>query len=142
MERIQSAKSACQLLTPGVRPPTPSVALLRSLRLSLQPIKVHSLPARRHASSGVPPSKPIVLEQPDKFRPPSHGQRIKARRPGQGGAYNQMSTPREVENQQTRKYPHMFPNEGTFMHWFLTNKLIHLWITLVCSDSLTPSTME
>lgn len=25
----------------------------------------------------------------------------------------------------------MMPNEGTFMHWFLTNRYIHVWISMV-----------
>lgn len=132
MASIQSLRSSQQLLAPALRSPAPSTALLRSLRQSLCPLRPKPLSSRRHASSTIPPSKPIVLEQPDKFRPPSHPQRIVPRRPGRGGgAYNQASTPREREDQKTRKYPHMFPNEGTFMHWFLMNKAIHLWITLV-----------
>ncbi|KEF55294.1 uncharacterized protein A1O9_08948 [Exophiala aquamarina CBS 119918] len=87
-------------------------------------------------------SKPIVLEQPDKFRPPSHPQRLNTRRRFQPGAYNQGTTRSEREQQKTRSYPHTFPNQGTFMHWFLTNRMIHLWITmgtlfLLASISLT-----
>lgn len=129
---MQSFRSSQQLLTPALRSPAPSLALLRSLRQSLHPNRPQALFSHRHASSTITPSKPIVLEQPDKFRPPSHPQRIVPRRPGRGGgAYNQASTPHEREDQKTRKYPHTFPNEGTFMHWFLMNKAIHLWITLV-----------
>ena len=85
----------------------------------------------RHASSNATPSKTIVLEKPDKFRPPSHPQRLK-RSPR---AYNQGATEAEREAQKERKYPHMFPKEGTTMHWFLTNRWIHMWITMV-SDAL------
>lgn len=94
----------------------------------------------RHASNDTPSSQPIVLEKPDKFRPPSHSQRLA--RPRQK-AYNQESTPHEQEAQKTRRYPHMFPNEGTFMHWFLTNRFIHVWITMVrttrSSQPITPN---
>lgn len=31
----------------------------------------------------------------------------------------------------------MMPLEGTWMHWFLTNRTIHLWISLVCTRSRT-----
>lgn len=33
--------------------------------------------------------------------------------------------------QKTKRYPHMMPPEGSFMHWFLTDRTIHLWITIV-----------
>lgn len=87
--------------------------------------------AASSTSSSSGGSKPIVLEQPDKFRPPSHPARLnRARRPT-GGAYNQGPTEQEREKQKTRTYPHMFPNQGTFLHWFLTDRWIHLWITMV-----------
>jgi hypothetical protein len=94
---------------------------------------------RRHASSTAPPnspSKPIVLEQPSKFRPPSHPQRLVKGRPHPntfGSGYNQSSTPNEKEGQKTKRYPHTFPNEGTVMHKFLSSRTIHIFITLVWS---------
>lgn len=95
----------------------------------------HLLNPRRNASSTASaPDKPIVLEQPDKFRPPSHPQKLvrgRARPNTFGGSYNQESTPREKEAQRTKRYPHTFPNEGTVMHKFLTNKWWHFWITMV-----------
>jgi hypothetical protein len=30
----------------------------------------------------------------------------------------------------------MLPPEGTFLHWFLSNRAIHMWITMVLS--ITP----
>ncbi|KPI43189.1 uncharacterized protein AB675_6866 [Cyphellophora attinorum] len=94
---------------------------------------------RRYASTN-DPSKPIVLEQPDQFRPPSHGARLaKSRSRGSTlhGAYNQSSTNTEREAQKKKSYPHMFPEKGTFMNWFLTNKVIHIfiafWILIVLS---------
>lgn len=105
---------------------------LQSLRASFST----STSSRRASNSAPPPpsdgGKPIVLEQPDKFRPPSHPQRLGRRRP-QPAAYNQGATQSEKEQQKTRSYPHTFPNKGTFMHWFLTNRMIHLWITMVSS---------
>lgn len=84
------------------------------------------------ASNNNSKGKPIVLEQPDQFRPPSHPQRLGRRRPTPGpAAYNQGATRDEKEKQKTRSYPRTFPNQGTFMHWFLTNRAIHLWITMV-----------
>lgn len=80
----------------------------------------------RHASTErPPPPKPRVLEKPDKFRPPSHPSRIRSK-----PRYNY--GPDLTHEQKTvRQYPHMMPPEGTFMHWFLTNRTIHLYISLV-----------
>lgn len=36
----------------------------------------------------------------------------------------------------TKKYPNMMSPEGSFMHWFLTNRYIHLWITMSILISL------
>lgn len=81
----------------------------------------------QHATAD--PTKPIVLEKPDKFRPPSHPQRLNRRAPRNypGPA---LSEP-EREAQKTRRYPHTFPNPGTKLHWFLTTWWIHLCITMV-----------
>ena len=90
-------------------------------------------PSRRHASSA-DSSKPIILEQPDKFRPPSHPSRLVQGR-GRGstynGAYNQSSTAAERIAQKNRRYPHMFPDEGTLAHSIITKKQWHVLITMV-----------
>ena len=94
---------------------------------------------QRHSSSKIPSpsnSKPIVLEQPDQFRPPSHPSRlIKPRGRASGGtyngAYNQSSTTAEREGQRNKRYPHMFPDEGTLAHSLLTNKMLHVLIAMV-----------
>ncbi|KAJ9630406.1 hypothetical protein H2204_008471 [Knufia peltigerae] len=103
-------------------------------RRSLRAMKSTSLSFHRTASTD---QKPVVLEQPDKFRPPSHPSRLNARRRttttslgGVGGGYNQGTTEQEKERQKTRTYPHMFPEKGSFMHWFLTDRWIHIWITM------------
>ena len=89
----------------------------------------------RHAST-TPPPKPRVLAQPDKFRPPSHPSRLRSKTP------RYQYGPELTAEQKTKKqYPHMMPPEGSFMHWFLTNRTIHLWISLVrtfniCLDPL------
>lgn len=105
-----------------------------------------SAPFVRNVSSSSqqpPPSKkPIVLEQPDKFRPPSHGARRNARSTtsmyGGGSAYNQGMTAREYEASKQKSYPHMFPQEGTKMHWFLTTRWVHVTLTMV-SQSTCPA---
>ena len=93
----------------------------------------------RNASTAIPP-KTIVLEKPDKFRPPSHPQRLNRKPPRQYPGPPLSESERQA--QKTRRYPHMFPNEGTPLHWFLTNKWIHMWISLVrlqCSRVRRPS---
>jgi hypothetical protein len=91
----------------------------------------------RHASFKSSSNKPKVLEKPSRFNPPSHPSRYvptsKGRAPIIPRQYpGPPVSPEEKEAQQTRKYPNMFPPKGSFMHWFLTNKAVHIWITLVC----------
>lgn len=75
-----------------------------------------------------PPKTPLVLEKPTKFNPPSHGSRLPRSAPRYAGP--QLSAKEQAE-QKTKKYPTMMPAEGTFMHWFLTNRSIHMYIALV-----------
>lgn len=82
----------------------------------------------RHASS-TPPPKPRLLEKPDRFNPPSHPSRLRSKHRSYGAPLPE----HERRAQKTRSYPHMMPAEGTFTHWFLTNKSIHLWISIVCT---------
>lgn len=85
----------------------------------------------RNASTERPaPPKPRVLEKPDKFRPPSHPSRIRSK-----PRYNY--GPDLTQEQKTvRQYPHMMPPEGSLMHWFLTNRSIHVFISVVIIPSL------
>lgn len=73
-----------------------------------------------------------VLEKPARFNPPSHGARLRRGPPRYAGP--QLSQ-EERDAQRTRKYPNMMPAEGTFLHWFLNNRAIHLYITMgtLCS---------
>ncbi|KZF20036.1 hypothetical protein L228DRAFT_270794 [Xylona heveae TC161] len=71
-----------------------------------------------------------LLEKPTRFNPPSHPARLPSRRSMPRSYPGPPLSAGEQQAQQTRKYPHMMPTEGTFMHWFLTNQLLHLWITL------------
>ncbi|KAL8798601.1 MAG: hypothetical protein Q9182_006536 [Xanthomendoza sp. 2 TL-2023] len=43
----------------------------------------------------------------------------------------------QKEEQKVKKYPHMMPAEGTFMFWFLTNRLVHMAICLSVLLSLS-----
>ena len=111
---------------------------LRSRQVPFAPLSRSSrmlIRAASSTSSSQNPNKPIVLEQPDKFRPPSHPSRLTSRRRAPA-AYNQGTTAEEKETQKTRTYPHMFPEKGSFMHWFLTDRWIHIWITMVRTYSL------
>lgn len=88
------------------------------------------LPSVRHASTSNPtPPKPRLLEKPERFNPPSHPSRLRSK----PRAYTVPLSEAERQAQKTRRYPHMMPPEGSFMYWFLTNKLVHVWITFVCS---------
>ncbi|KAM3066792.1 hypothetical protein ACMFMG_011861 [Clarireedia jacksonii] len=83
-----------------------------------------STPAKKGPNG---PSKPLVLEQPTKFVPPSHPARLRRDAPRYPGP--QLSA-EEIARQSVKKYPNMMPPPGTFMHWFLNNKSIHIWIAL------------
>lgn len=103
------------------------------------PTRLPVRPTRSLSSCTSNQDKAIVLEKPDKFRPPSHPARLNARRiprhyPGPP------ILEAEKEAQATRKYPHTFPNEGTKMYWFLTNRYVHLWISLVGVPPLSTPT--
>jgi hypothetical protein len=109
---------------------------LQSTRLSTMRQRVHLLPSRHISSSSpssasatITPPKPPVLEKPEKFRPPSHPSRLNARRIPRH--YAPPLPEAEIQAQSTRQYPHTFPNAGSRMHWFLTNRYVHLWISLV-----------
>ncbi|CAG8323471.1 hypothetical protein PENNAL_c0017G03180 [Penicillium nalgiovense] len=79
--------------------------------------------------------KPRVLAKPDRFRPPSHPQRLttpspKNAPPGQPFEYGPRTTEKERIQQSKTQYPGMFPPEGTVMFKFLTSKWIHIWIAM------------
>jgi hypothetical protein len=81
-------------------------------------------------------SKPRVLAKPDRFRPPSHPQRLVTPSPkgvpaGQPFEYGPRTTEKERIEQSKTQYPGMFPPEGTVMHRFLMSKWIHIWIAMV-----------
>ncbi|KAF6230405.1 hypothetical protein HO133_004747 [Letharia lupina] len=73
------------------------------------------------------PLQPRILEKPTKFNPPSHGKRLKQQIPRH---YGPQLTGEQRNEQQTKKYPNMMPAPGTFMHWFLTSRGIHTFISL------------
>ncbi|KAG6991331.1 hypothetical protein G7Y79_00053g088140 [Physcia stellaris] len=80
----------------------------------------------RYASTA--PSKPIVLEKPERFNPPSHPARLNRKPPRQYSGPRLSET--QKEEQKTKQYPNSFPPEGTWRYWFLTNRQIHIYIVL------------
>lgn len=77
------------------------------------------------------PNKPRVLEKPARFNPPSHGSRRSRPQRSYGAALSDA----ELDAQKSKRYPNMMPPEGTLLHWLLTNRALHLWITLVSSST-------
>ena len=86
-----------------------------------------TLPSYRNASTAS--SKPIVLEKPERFNPPSHPARLD-RRPPRNYPGPPVSE-RERQVQKTKQYPNSMPPEGTWRYWFLTTKIVHIYIVLV-----------
>ncbi|GAW13186.1 hypothetical protein ANO14919_025660 [Xylariales sp. No.14919] len=85
------------------------------------------------APPAVDPSKPIVLEKPERFNPPSHGSRLPRSRPRH---YGGSMTAEEVQAQSQRSYPGLPPPPDTWSHWFINNRSIHMFITLGTLTSL------
>lgn len=85
----------------------------------------------RYASAGKRGSKPIVLEKPEKFNPPSHGSRLpKKTTPRHYGGDLSAS---EVQAQKRKEYPGLMAPDGTWSHWFWHSRSFHLIITMVSS---------
>ncbi|KAK2873710.1 hypothetical protein FQN49_002149 [Arthroderma sp. PD_2] len=101
-------------------------------RTGLQPSRVNRPNFSSSSSHGALPPKPRVLEKPDQFRPPSHPAH-RVVNPNKRTPRNYPGPPpsqKEIADRQTKRYPNMFPPEGTVLYKFLTNKGIHLWISL------------
>ncbi len=78
----------------------------------------------------------LVIGMPDKYRPPSHGRRLKEQIPRSYGP--ELTREQKVE-QSTKQYPNSFPPQGTWMFWFLTCKQLHAYIALVSIPCFLPS---
>ncbi|KAI1480766.1 hypothetical protein F4774DRAFT_70829 [Daldinia eschscholtzii] len=79
------------------------------------------------------PSKPLVLEKPERFNPPSHGARLPRSTPKH---YGGPMTDAEIQAQAVKTYPGLPPPENTWSHWFIHSRGIHLFITLGTLTSL------
>jgi hypothetical protein len=81
----------------------------------------------RFASSST--EKPIVLEKPARFNPPSHGSR--AKRNHVPKHYGPDLTAAEIAAQNAKNYPGMMAPEGTWAHFFWHSRILHTFITMV-----------
>lgn len=92
---------------------------------------------RRLASTK--PGGPRVLEKPERFNPPSHGARLPKKQIPRhyGGELSEA----EVKVQAQKDYPMTMPAKGSFAHWFLTSRWIHMVITVGSLTSLAIYTM-
>ncbi|ORY13709.1 hypothetical protein BCR34DRAFT_561570 [Clohesyomyces aquaticus] len=105
-----------------------SPLILRAASNNARPSRPSSLREQLQNTKG-----PAVIPQPDKYRPPSHGKRMPERDKWSETAsrtYGPKLTAEDKERMKKKKYPNMMSPEGTFMHWFLHNKFIHIWITM------------
>ena len=114
--------------------PLPSTTSLRHASVSAKGLS-EEFRRRREAqqSKGTP-----VIPQPDKYRPPSHSKKAPNRNL-ENKVYGPPISEEDRKRMATKKYPNMMSPEGTFSHWFLHNKAIHLWITMVINPSFPPS---
>ncbi|KAH6688315.1 hypothetical protein F5X68DRAFT_190002 [Plectosphaerella plurivora] len=80
---------------------------------------------RRHAST-TGKDKPIVLEKPLKFNPPSHGARLPRYKPKHYGGVSEG----EKFAQGQRDYPGLMPPVGSKAHRFINSRKLHMSITL------------
>ncbi|ROW03726.1 hypothetical protein VMCG_05471 [Cytospora schulzeri] len=91
------------------------------------------LPVVRYASGITKDAKgkPIVLEKPEKFNPPSHGARLPNKnRPQQFQHYGGSLSADDLAAQRKKEYPGLPAPEGTFGHWFWHSRALHLSITM------------
>ncbi|KAI1118160.1 hypothetical protein F5Y14DRAFT_299847 [Nemania sp. NC0429] len=116
------SKTAARTSAPNT--PSPSDATSSTTTTS------RTAPARATAPKPAPaadPSKPIVLEKPERFNPPSHGARLPRSTPRH---YGGSPTAEEIRVQTQRSYPGLPPPPKTWSHWFINNRTIHMLITL------------
>lgn len=74
-------------------------------------------------------SGPIILEQPDAFRPPSHPARIRPRKPRM--TYGRDLTEADYEHMESKTYPYSMPGRNTVMYKFMHSRGLHAFISLV-----------
>ncbi|KAH4180712.1 hypothetical protein HBH70_204080 [Parastagonospora nodorum] len=133
MASVQSLQSIPRFLLPRgtslLRPQTrfllQNPALIRHASTPAKGLSAEFLKRRQAQQQKAPP----VIPQPDKYRAPSHSAR-KPNRNLENKIYGAPPSEEDKKRMATKKYPNMMSPEGTFSHWFLHNKSIHLYITL------------
>jgi hypothetical protein len=114
---------------PATTPVAPELAASDAAAQAVAPKpKTTSTPAQTPAKSVVDPSKPIALEKPERFNPPSHGARLPRSTPRH---YGGPLTTEEVKAQASKSYPGLPPPPNTWSHWFINSRGLHTFITLV-----------
>ncbi|KAJ6441748.1 CAAX prenyl protease 2 [Purpureocillium lavendulum] len=101
--------------------------LWRGVRI---PLSQNILVRFASTDAGRPQQKPIVLQKPAKFNPPSHGSRLK-RGNSLPRHYGPELTSGEVAAQGKRDYPGLMAPQGSWAHWFWHSRLLHTVITMV-----------
>ncbi|KAH0599661.1 hypothetical protein MHUMG1_02451 [Metarhizium humberi] len=104
--------------------------LWRGVRIPLsQNVRIRYASSSSPTGHRNPPSqKPIVLEKPAKFNPPSHGSRLK--RNVMPKHYGPELSASEISAQNKRNYPGVMAPEGSWSHWFWHSRLLHTFITM------------
>ncbi len=94
-----------------------------------KPSSVRVRYASTNGGGGGSPQKPIVLEKPARFNPPSHGSRLK--KGSTPKHYGPALTSEEVATQNKKHYPGMMAPAGSWSHWFWHSRILHTFITMV-----------
>ncbi|EGX94184.1 hypothetical protein CCM_02455 [Cordyceps militaris CM01] len=102
--------------------------LWRGLRVPPPALAQHVRVRYASSSSAAADGKPIVLEKPAKFNPPSHGSRLKSKVLPKH--YSPPLSEVEVQARGQRNYPGMMAPAGSWQHWFWHSKLLHTLITM------------
>ncbi|KAI1656211.1 hypothetical protein F4813DRAFT_138240 [Daldinia decipiens] len=114
--------------------PLPKTAATKAAPITKEVPPETQAPATKPGTPPKPdPSKPIVLEKPERFNPPSHGARLARSTPKH---YGGPMTDAELQAQSAKAYPGLPPPENTWTHWFIHSRGIHLFITLGTLTSL------
>ncbi|KAH8678060.1 hypothetical protein BX600DRAFT_507039 [Xylariales sp. PMI_506] len=130
--KAPAAKAAATPKTPASQSTTQKAAASAKAAAANPAAAKPAAPALKKTSTP-DPSKPLILEKPERFNPPSHGSRLPRSTPKHyGGAL----TSEEVQAQKTKEYPGLPPPETTWAHWFLNSKTLHMLIALTTLFSL------
>ncbi|KAH8899590.1 hypothetical protein GQ53DRAFT_317575 [Thozetella sp. PMI_491] len=82
----------------------------------------------RFASTSGDSSKPIVLEKPERFNPPSHGSRLPKRTTPRHYGGDLSAT--EAQAQRTKEYPGLMSPKGSWSHWVWHSYWLHSMIAM------------